>query len=346
MNAQQIYGGVYGYNYNFSVFYTLALYSWFAGVLIFIVLFEKIHQSFFNKEEMKKPKYFLTISNVVFMAIAGFSYDLKHLLFMIDVWIIIGILFWLSIQASKELQVVSILIIIGANISLFGAQIRAIKHIVNISPVMPPILMIIGSIIMISPFFIDIEKLLEKKPLFHWKILIISHSLLLFLAGSTLFLVKLPLYLTIYNFLQNIPIYIMLIVFGIIQKHKKDKLTSERLERPGLLKHSDKEGLENLFRGFTKPKHLTEEEVSVAKENRICLVCKSKLVRNIYICPDCNAFYCAKCSSTLAKLENACWVCGSRFDESQPIKKLEQKDEEIVEIHKTEVLDDSSKKLK
>ncbi len=331
MNVQQIYGGVYENNYAFSVFYTIGFYSWFVGVLIFIILFEKIHQTFFNKEELKKPKYIMTISNIAFMIIAGFIYELRNILFLIDVWIIIGILFWLSIQASKELQVVSILIIIGANISLFGAQIRVIKHIVNISPVVPPMLMIIGSITMISPFFIDIEKLLEKKPLFHWKILIISHSILLFLAGSTLFFIKIPLYLTIYNVLQNFPVFSLLIGFAIVQKHKKEELTSKK---PGLLKHREKEGLEYLFRGFTKPKHLTEDEVSVAKEKRICLVCKNKLTRNIYICPDCGAFYCAKCCATLAKLENACWVCGSRFDESQPIKKELQKEEEIVESHK------------
>ena len=61
---------------------------------------------------------------------------------------------------------------------------------------------------------------------------------------------------------------------------------------------------------FTKSKRLTEEEVSVAKEKQICLVCKGKLERNMYVCPDCSSFYCQKCSSNLATLENSCLLCG------------------------------------
>ena len=77
------------------------------------------------------------------------------------------------------------------------------------------------------------------------------------------------------------------------------------------------------FLSHFKRKEITEEEVIISKEKRICLVCKGKLERAMYICPDCNSFYCKKCSEALSNLENACWVCEKRFDEfkkSQPFK--------------------------
>ena len=87
---------------------------------------------------------------------------------------------------------------------------------------------------------------------------------------------------------------------------------------------------ESIFRITKRPEHLTEEEVSVAIEKRICLVCKGKLERKMYICPNCGTFYCEKCSDALSDLENMCWVCDTPFDVSKPVKKMEEKEEEIT----------------
>jgi len=85
-----------------------------------------------------------------------------------------------------------------------------------------------------------------------------------------------------------------------------------------------------------KKEDLTEEEVSISKEKKICLVCKGKLSRhNIYICPGCDTFYCQKCAYALENLENACWVCETPFDESKPVKPF-KKEEEMEEIEISE----------
>lgn len=69
---------------------------------------------------------------------------------------------------------------------------------------------------------------------------------------------------------------------------------------------------------------LTEEEVSVSKEKKICLVCKGKLSGfNLFLCSDCETFYCDNCAQKLSKLENQCWVCNTPFIESKPSKALE-----------------------
>lgn len=88
---------------------------------------------------------------------------------------------------------------------------------------------------------------------------------------------------------------------------------------------------ESLFRISKRPDVITEEEVSVSKERKICLVCKGKLARyNIYICPDCDTFYCEKCAQALETMENACWVCNTPFDKSKPSKPFKKEEEEGV----------------
>ena len=89
---------------------------------------------------------------------------------------------------------------------------------------------------------------------------------------------------------------------------------------------------QDILKIFTKPQKLTEEEVSISKEKKICLVCKGKISRLNYICPDCNTFYCVKCSKALGNTENACWVCETPFDESKSVKLPEKKEE--IEIEK------------
>jgi hypothetical protein len=90
----------------------------------------------------------------------------------------------------------------------------------------------------------------------------------------------------------------------------------------------------NLFRvSKFKREDITEEEVSISKEKKICLVCKGKAFRfSTYLCPGCEAFYCAKCAQALIELENACWVCDAPIDESKPVKPFKRDDEIEVEV--------------
>jgi hypothetical protein len=104
---------------------------------------------------------------------------------------------------------------------------------------------------------------------------------------------------------------------------------SEKKEKIRPKKEVEVEG--DLFRISKKPDHITEEEVSISKEKKICLVCKGKVSRVNYICPSCDALYCINCSEALSNLENACWVCNEPFDESKPVKPF-KKEEDIEEI--------------
>ncbi|GAI76416.1 unnamed protein product, partial [marine sediment metagenome] len=82
-------------------------------------------------------------------------------------------------------------------------------------------------------------------------------------------------------------------------------------------KQDKKEDMPNILEMFTKPQRVTEEEVSVSKEKKICLVCKGKISGLNFMCSKCGTFYCLKCSEALSNLENACWACNNPIDKSK-----------------------------
>lgn len=88
-----------------------------------------------------------------------------------------------------------------------------------------------------------------------------------------------------------------------------------------------------LFRiSHTKPEEITEEQITFYKEQKICLVCKGKAIRYIYICPKCETLYCEHCARTVENIENACWYCGIPFDESKPIRPYKKEEAEVVDM--------------
>ena len=91
-----------------------------------------------------------------------------------------------------------------------------------------------------------------------------------------------------------------------------------------------KEEFKEILGIFIKPEKLTEEEITFHKEQKICLVCKGKVLGfNSFICK-CDALYCENCAQTLSDLENACWVCEAPFDELKPVKLHNEKEDLFI----------------
>jgi len=80
----------------------------------------------------------------------------------------------------------------------------------------------------------------------------------------------------------------------------------------------------NILDMFTKPPSLSKKDLLFNKEKQLCLVCKSQIQGYIYMCPQCKALYCSKCSISLSNIENTCWVCNSAIDTSKPVKELQE----------------------
>jgi len=74
-----------------------------------------------------------------------------------------------------------------------------------------------------------------------------------------------------------------------------------------------------------------QTEVTIHKEQKICIVCRGKVSRFTYIC-ECGAIYCDNCARALTNLENICWVCDAPIDYAKPIKSY--KKEGIIKIKK------------
>jgi parallel beta-helix repeat protein len=92
---------------------------------------------------------------------------------------------------------------------------------------------------------------------------------------------------------------------------------------------------------------ITESDISVYKEQHICLVHKGKIDGISYICPSCGSFYCMKCYDALVELENECWSCRSSIDVSKPRKTFEKyKSEPLIDGKGKKGLLKSTKEVK
>ena len=108
-------------------------------------------------------------------------------------------------------------------------------------------------------------------------------------------------------------------------EHKKSKITLiETLDR-------------------SKPAEITEEEVSLFREQKICLICRGNVVGfDSFICK-CDALYCENCARALANSENACWACNGPIDESKPVKPFKKEEGVDIEISEKKAKKSSKK---
>ncbi len=228
------------------------------------------------------------------------------------------VLFTLMKWAKKELKAATSFVILG---SLFiGNSIVFATPFTMMSGAMPSILiplsLITGAILCVAPTFLNPKFFLQSTS--YWYAFCAS-AIGFYAFNSVFFIFFTPEY-AINGFIMLI--YISLECAFILKALLKEEGTSTK-KNVGVI------GV------FTRPETVTEEEVSVSKEKKICLVCKGKIAGDNYICPDCNAFYCFKCKSALINMENACWACDTALDPSKPVK-LDKKKEQEVDIEISE----------
>jgi len=78
----------------------------------------------------------------------------------------------------------------------------------------------------------------------------------------------------------------------------------------------------------------TEAEVDVEKKSFTCIVHRGEIVGNVYICPNCQSFYCHKCAKVLKIKGEKCWSCENEITvsltEEERITLMEKKSSEIL----------------
>jgi hypothetical protein len=274
------------------------------GSLMFIIAFEKSDK---NSKHILSGIGVTTLIIYMILLATNNLYFANPLLvgFYIPFVVIsyLGILFFFTKWADPEFKAISSIVMFGSAFFFYGLILNnAFIKNVNLIPLfVAPIFVIVGAIFMILPSVLSTEQISQGKN--YW----LLFSLPSIVIGWIL-LILLPLSqsLFILGFILNL----VLLYFPITLIDFKKK------EQTGL---RDKE-IPHFLKGFVKPPKLTEEEVTVSKEKKICLVCKGKVLGfNSFICK-CDTIYCQKCARTLSNLENACWVCETPFDETKAVK--------------------------
>lgn len=316
MTDYQIYGffqnGVYFGDFNnhnllFELFYRSCAISGGIGTCLWFYTIEK---------SILKTRYLLTILSLlatIFAVIIPFNTFLiiSPLVFFAIQVINTFILLKSAYIAQVQFKIIALFFYVWGLLNVWGIGFHHLSlKILNLIPLFIAPLCIIGSMIVISiPLLVDPLHFPQKT--IHFYILILGT-----IIGSCI-LILLNLIFKLYNLLFSgtLSIILFIIVQYYLIKNIRDYYS-------GQLSSENGNGTPFSLGIFTRPQKLTEEEVSIAKEKQICLVCKNRLGGNIYLCSSCGAFYCFKYSDTLTKLENACWVCEEPFDKSKPIKPI------------------------
>jgi len=320
----KFYGDFNNYNTHYEILVILAYSFDFIGVTIFCLAFEII---------IRRTKYILTMINlVILISILILPFKIAQLMSYIgtNISIILFylILFYFSKHSRLEVKVVSSFMLFGGTILFIGIALYGdLMKETNIFPLfIAPVFYILGAIIALIPTLVDLNSL-RKASSYLLIIMIVVISTVGFLVFSAF-------YYGLTTFIVIVGLGIMAFLFYVFyntMKILKYKLISERDN--GDVRKSKKEQ-QDFLAMFVKPQKLTEEEVTFHKEKKICLVCKGKLSRLLYMCPECDALYCIKCSDALSDLENACWVCETAFDESKPVGFPERIEHDKIEEKK------------
>ena len=298
------------------IFDLTAILSFAISMSIFFFIFDKT---------MKKTKYFPFLINLILIPlIIAFFIEPLHLdnRFFVYVNYIFNAtafclaLLWFSIKSGDEFKMISLFLLTGAIVYIIGAILSSIfiKQLISITPLISYSFLIAGAILFVTPVF------LKPKEKSHIKIVLILCSLIyiisLFIA---LYIVSLFFLLYQVNILFLISILAVtfgasLIIIYFLLSILKFKTPTERINNE---EENDKR--KDILSIFSRPETITEEEISISKEKKICLVCKKRLSRDIYLCPDCSTFYCKNCSDALSNRENACWVCNTPINPLKPV---------------------------
>ncbi len=288
--------------------------SFFAGLIFYFYTYEKI----FNKRI-----HLATFGNILIIILIIISpyelviYQFYPLMLIITTLYLFHSYFTLMKWSQSELRAATSFIILGSlflGISMYYMSPARMQ--LGDTPILIfPTLLIFGTFLCMAPTVFK-PKFFSRniKYWYLFSILLISAPAIL-----TVYYVTISDLIVIETFIGGV----VLVIFFTIES----VIFIRFIKREEILFFEGDTGVRGIF---TKPEKVTEEEVSISKEKKICLVCKGRIARfNIYICPECDVLYCENCARTLSDSENICWVCETPFDESKPSIPFKTEEEAI-----------------
>ena len=292
-----------------------ALISCYAAFIFYFYTYEKI----LNKRiHLATFGSILTIILIIFLPYELAVYQFFPITFTIVSFYYINTLFTLMKRSQRELRAATSFIIIGSY--FMGLSIVYMSPWImqlGATPILIfPTLFIFGNFMCIAPTLFKPE--FFSRNIKYWYLFSIF-----FIVVSVIALIY-PV--TLSNVIELILVGLVFLIIYVVEC----VILIRFIKREESLGVKGDIGVRGIF---TKPEKVTEEEVSISKEKKICLVCKGIIARfNNYICPECDVLYCENCARSLSDLENSCWVCETPFDESKPSKPYKKEPEIDVEI--------------
>jgi hypothetical protein len=268
---------------------------------------------------IRKMRFSLTLLNLILLTVyIIISFNLTTyadiclmpaMIANINMYFLIILILYFTKSAQPEFKAVSSLVCYGFFFILysFGFCAPEFTQSIKLPLIIAPIICFMGAIICISPTLMKEQRIFK---------LSLNRTLWLGLGLLSIIIQNVVVVFALYfqlspNFWAGAFLFEIFFIILLIRILKYTRDPSDSFK---------KKPSSDILSILTKPKKVTEEEVSISKERQTCLVCKGKLGGMMFICSECGAFYCAKCSESLTNLENACWVCEAPFDKSKAVK--------------------------
>ena len=286
-----------------------------------------IFASYFLESLYKHSKFILTALNILFATILIIlPFGTGDIIFIFTLFLNSGLLLLITYRITKnskyELRSLAALLIFGMIFIVFGMLLgnRNVKEY-NMLPLwVSPSFTIGGIFIAISPMLASPEH--YEKYSRYW---VMIGTFLVIASWSFVFILCFTGGLNEFMFVFIAAnVCITLVFLSLMSIVMRKKTLDDHIAELDILEV------------FKRPRRISEEEVSISKEKKICLVCKSKVGGVIFMCNECGAFYCKKCADSLVQIENICWNCESPIDGKKPTKKYEDltKQEDLKTIKK------------
>jgi len=295
--------------------------SFVMGFLSMILSFEII---------VRRTKYILTLIGSILLISMIFVYffnvNTPHALYyiLLEYCIVISLmmLFFYTKWSRLEFKAISSIIFIGTALILFSCDLasRPIKELNSMPLFIPPIIFILGFSIILSPLLLNPK--LFSRALFYWLATGIAVIGLICIIEFYFIFIGVPALFSVLYF-----IWIIVLAFFL---YKSTNYIKSEISPVSEIKI--KERRPEVLGAFTRPQMITEEEVSISKEKKVCLVCKGKIggFNLAFICTACDVIYCEKCARALVELENMCWACNAPINPSRPVKPFQKEEEKVV----------------
>lgn len=313
--GQSFYTDVSTTNFFSGIFANLSNFFYYFGALVCILVYEI---NFKRTKYIFSILFFVMILSIFLIPINSPLWFISNLLtFTFGGGVYFLILIKYTLLSQLENKVYASYIFLG--VYLTGLVYSMVNNIGGISSIFSiiPIIMVITGLVFLLPLFVSPKNYISTLKYWSWILIIVIIIQISYMSLSFV-LIGNPIDIVSISFL-----ILFIIIASIVIRHLRQFFKSSVIR-------TDKVEVPNILGVFTRPERITEKEVAVSKERKICLVCKGTGLRFTYICPECNAIYCQKCARALSEMENACWVCNIPFDKSKPVNLPEKVEEEAV----------------